>query len=145
MYEGVSALVAIVKEDSEQYGLELLELRNDFVFKSFFTDERNNRLLLHFVNSILGGSIKSLRLTDPTNTKKYSADKMSIMDLRATTELGKQINIEMQLERHTAFNERMLYYWAKLYSLQMKSSDYYGQINNASALLRPDFELSLLN
>jgi predicted transposase/invertase (TIGR01784 family) len=141
MNEGVSALVAIVKEDSKQYGLELLELRNDFVFKSFFTDERNNRLLLHFVNSILGGSIKSLRLTDPTNTKKYSADKMSIMDLRATTELGEQINIEMQLERHTAFNERMLYYWAKLYSSQMKSSDSYGQLKKVIQIIISDFKM----
>ena len=119
-------MVLLIKENYERYGTNLLELRNDFVFKSFFTDERNNGLLLHFVNSILGGTIKSLRLMDPTNMKRHSTDKLSIMDLRATTELGEQINIEMQLERHTAFNERMLFYWAKMYSSQIKSADSYG-------------------
>ncbi|WHT49574.1 hypothetical protein QNH10_08735 [Sporosarcina thermotolerans] len=54
-------LVALVKEESAGYDLELLELRNDFVFKSFFTDERNNGLLLHFVNSILGGAFSHYR------------------------------------------------------------------------------------
>ncbi|MDW0113470.1 Rpn family recombination-promoting nuclease/putative transposase [Sporosarcina saromensis] len=131
-------MVTVVKEDMEVYGSELLELRNDFVFKSFFTDERNNRLLLHFVNSILGGTIKSLQLIDPMNTKKYAVDKLSIMDLRATTELGEQINIEMQLERHTAFNERMLYYWASLYSSQIKSTDPYGQLKKVIQIIISD-------
>ncbi|MEZ7171825.1 Rpn family recombination-promoting nuclease/putative transposase [Sporosarcina sp. OR05] len=134
-------MVTVVKEDMEVYGSELLELRNDFVFKSFFTDERNNRLLLHFVNSILGGTIKSLQLMDPLNTKKYAVDKLSIMDLRATTELGEQINIEMQLERHTAFNERMLYYWASLYSSQIRSTDPYGQLKKVIQIIISDFEM----
>ena len=118
-------MVAFVKEEKENYKTELLELRNDFVFKSFFTDERNNGLLLHFVNSILNENIQSLRMIDPTAKMEHAADKLSILDLRAMTENGEQINIEVQLQRHSAFNERILYYWAKAYTSQIKSKDAY--------------------
>lgn len=134
-------MVTVVKEEMKQYDVQLLELRNDFVFQSFFADERNNRLLLHFVNSILGGTIESLRLMDPTNTKRHSVDKLSIMDLRATTELGEQINIEMQLKHHVAFHERMLYYWANMYSSQMKSADSYEQLKKVIQIIISDFEM----
>ncbi|WP_381428198.1 Rpn family recombination-promoting nuclease/putative transposase [Sporosarcina thermotolerans] len=134
-------MVALVKEESAGYDLELLELRNDFVFKSFFTDERNNGLLLHFVNSILGGSIQSLQVIDPTNKQEHNDDKYSVLDLRATTDRGERINIEVQLQRHPAFNERVLYYWAKTYTAQFKSSDPYTKLKKVIQIIITDFEL----
>ena len=46
----VSGLVSLVREEQDVYGSEpqLLDLRNDFVFKAFFGDVRNNHLLLNF-------------------------------------------------------------------------------------------------
>ncbi|MEK3933804.1 Rpn family recombination-promoting nuclease/putative transposase [Sporosarcina sp. FSL W7-1349] len=131
----------MVKEQPGQYGVKLLELRNDFVFKSFFTDVRNNNLLLHFVNSIVGGTIISLKVIDPTNKMGHSSDKLSILDLRAITGTGEQINIEVQLERHKAFNERVLYYWSKTYASQIKSSEPYVNLKKVIQIIIVDFEM----
>ena len=45
-------LVSIVREERDVYVAELLDLRNDYVFKAFFGDERNNKLLLQFLKAI---------------------------------------------------------------------------------------------
>ncbi|MBB4824989.1 putative transposase/invertase (TIGR01784 family) [Sporosarcina luteola] len=134
-------MAVLVREDAEIYGLGLLELRNDFVFKSFFTNERNNGLLLHFVNSIVGGRIRSLQVIDPTNKQEHRADKLSVLDLRATTDRGEWINIELQLQHHLAFKERVLYYWAKTYTSQSHSSDPYTKLRKAIQIVITDFEL----
>ena len=97
-----------------------MDLRNDFVFKAFFTDERNNGLLLQFLKAVLGEMIASVKLTDPTIEIAHAEDKSSVMDLRVITNHGEQINVEMQFQGHKAFPERMLMYWAKMYGSQDK-------------------------
>ena len=47
------ALVLLLREDESNYELDLLDLRNDVVFKAFFGDRRNNQLLLDFLKAIL--------------------------------------------------------------------------------------------
>lgn len=86
----VSTVVNLVREEKFVYGVgyELLDLRNDFVFKAFFGDNRNNHLLLQFLQAVLGDTIESVALTDPNIELTHAEDKSSIMDLRIVTSLG---------------------------------------------------------
>lgn len=93
------------------------------------------------MNSIVDEKIHSLHLIDPTAKMEHAADKLSILDLRATTENGNQINIELQLQRHTAFNERILYYWAKTYTSQIKTGDPYTLLQKVIQIIIVDFDL----
>ena len=137
----VHGLVSIVREEKNDYGAELLDLRNDFVFKAFFADERNNGLLLQFLKAILGEMISSVNLTDPTIEIAHAEDKSSVMDLRVVTNHGEQINVEMQYQGHKAFPERMLMYWAKMYSSQDEVQKSYRELRKAVQIVIVNFKL----
>lgn len=139
----VSTVVSVVQEEKIVYGkeYELLDLRNDFVFKAFFGDKRNNHLLLQFLQAILGDTIETVALTDSILELTHAEDKSSIMDLRIVTSLGEQINIEMQVQGHRAFPERMLLYWSKMYGSQDRVRKSYGALKKAIQIVITDFNL----
>ena len=137
----VRVLVSVVREEKNVYGTELLDLRNDFVFKAFFADERNNGLLLQFLKAILGETISSVKLTDPMIEIAHAEDKSSVMDLRVVTNQGEQINVEMQYQGHKAFPERMLMYWAKMYSSQDEVQKSYRELKKAIQIVIVNFKL----
>lgn len=131
----------LLREDTSKYEFGLLELTNDVVFKAFFGDKRNSRLLLDFLESILQEEISSLELLNPYVEPSHSNDKSSQMDLRVLTDKGEQINIEMQLKGHQAFKERMLIYWAKMYGSQDEMSKSYIELNRAVQIVITNFNL----
>ena len=137
----VHVLVSIVREERDVYVAELLDLRNDYVFKAFFGDERNNKLLLQFLKAVLGESIASVRLTDSNVERSHAKDKSPVMDLRVITSSGERINIEMQVQGHLAFAERMLLYWAKMYGGQAKTGELYIELKKAIQIILTDFKL----
>ncbi len=132
-------LVSLMLERKDAYDMELLDLRNDFVFRAFFGDWRNRRLLLHFLNSILDDTLTSVELTDPHLEPLHRIDKTSAMDIRVRTEECEQINIEMQVQGHEAFNERMLVYWAKMYANQEEVSRPYVDLKKAVQIVIANF------
>lgn len=139
--ESGEALVLILREDKSKFDLDLLDLRNDVVFKAFFGDTRNNKLLLDFLRAVLGEQIVSVALTSPYLEPSHANDKSSEMDLRILTDNGEQINVEMQLKGHKAFRERMLIYWAKMYSVQDNISKSYVELNKAIQIVVTNFNL----
>ncbi|QUW23105.1 Rpn family recombination-promoting nuclease/putative transposase [Sporosarcina sp. Marseille-Q4063] len=134
-------MVLLLRENESKYGLDLLDLRNDFVFKAFFGDKRNNKLLLDFIRAILGEQIISVKLTSPYVEPSHANDKKSEMDLRILTDIGEQINVEMQLKGHRAFTERMLIYWAKMYGVQGKEGKSYVELNKAIQIVITNFNM----
>lgn len=135
------ALVLSLCEDESKYELDLLDLRNDVIFKAFFGDRRNNNLLLDFLEAVLGESIISVELLNPYVEPAHANDKSSEMDFRVLTDQGEQINVEMQVKGHKAFKERMLIYWAKMYSGQDKISQSYENLNRAIQIVVTNFTL----
>ncbi|WP_232843445.1 Rpn family recombination-promoting nuclease/putative transposase [Sporosarcina beigongshangi] len=131
----------LVKEQREAYTGELLDLRNDYVFKSFFGDKRNKNLLLKFLNAVLDVDIHAIKLTDPHIERNHPTDKKSIMDVRVQTASGDQINIEMQMAGHRAFPERMYMYMAKMYVSQDEAGKKYSDYRRAVQIIITNFEL----
>lgn len=134
-------MVMLVKERTGSYNGELLDLRNDYVFKAFFGDKRNTNLLLRFINSIVKEEIHSVELMDPHIERNHLEDKKSIMDVRVRTNSGEQINIEMQMEGHKAFLERMYLYMAKMYVSQDRVAKKYMDYKRAIQIIVTDFNL----
>lgn len=134
-------LVSLVREEQDVYGTKLLDLRNDFVFKAFFGDERNNNLLLQFLKAVLGKSIVEVRLTDSNVERSHAKDKSPVMDIRVITSSGERINIEMQVQGHLAFAERMLLYWAKMYGGQANVGESYTKLKKAIQIILTDYKL----
>lgn len=135
------ALVLLLRENKSKFELDLLDLRNDVVFKAFFGDRRNNHLLLDFLRVILGKQIVSVSLENPYVEPSHATDKSSEMDLRIITDENEQINVEMQFQGHSAFKERMLIYWAKMYGIQDNISKPYKELNKAFQIVVANFNL----
>ena len=113
----------------------------DCVFKALLGAERNRALLTHFLNAILGDAlptpIADTEILNPYNEKESLDDKLSVVDVKARDQGGRQYQIEIQLLNHSDLPSRILYGWADLYSAQLQSGEDY-------AVLRPTYVIWLL-
>ncbi|TDL48811.1 Rpn family recombination-promoting nuclease/putative transposase [Paenibacillus dendritiformis] len=112
--------------------MELLDPRNDFIFKRIFGSESNKDVLLAFLNStfVEAGEppLTEIILMNPYTEKDATHDKQSILDIKAKTTEGKLINIEMQLFNPYNMEKRTLFYWSQMYSHQIKEGGNYGEL-----------------
>ncbi|GGG10901.1 hypothetical protein GCM10010912_64160 [Paenibacillus albidus] len=84
---------------------ELLDPRNDFVFKRVFGSEDNKDVLLAFLNRTFKESgeppLAEITLLNPYTDKDAPLDKQSIFDIWAKTATGELINVEMCYHQHS--------------------------------------------
>src|SRR5262245_55337607 len=96
----------------------------DYAFKRVFGSEDTKDVLIHLLNAVLsppaGGEVTDVTLTNPFNDKMVIDDKLSVLDIKARDAAGRQFNVEMQMIAPTEYPQRALYYWAKLYTEQLK-------------------------
>jgi len=105
----------------------------DIAFKKIFGVEENKDLLISLVNSIVGqdDQVSDLTLLNPYNPKNFKQDKLSILDIKAVGLDGKMFNIEIQITDSADYDKRALFYWAKLYTEQLKASEDYSNLSKA--------------
>jgi len=104
----------------------------DYAFKHLFGRPQNVLLLIDLLNAILQLApdklIRSLEILNPFNDKEATDDKLSILDIKARDQLGRQFNIEMQLLAYGAYLPRALYYWARLHQGQLQEGQDYSEL-----------------
>lgn len=105
----------------------------DIAFKKIFGVEENKDLLISLINSIVGveDQVVDVTITNPYNAQNFKNDKLSILDIKATGENGKRYNIEIQISDEADYDKRALYYWAKLYTEQLKAAEGYSKLSKA--------------
>ena len=73
----------------------------DYAFKHLFGREPTRDILIDVIDSVLGPAtghrIRDFELLNPFNPKEGLNDKLSILDIKARDESGRQFNIEMQM------------------------------------------------
>ncbi|XOK61586.1 Rpn family recombination-promoting nuclease/putative transposase [Paenibacillus elgii] len=118
--------------------VELLDPRNDFLFKRIFGSEENRDVLLAFLNRtfIEAGKppLTEIVLINPYTEKDAPRDKQSILDIRGKTSEGELINVEMQLFNKYDTEKRTLFYWSKLYSGQLQEGQSYKMLKKCVAI-----------
>lgn len=116
--------------------MTVLNPRVDFAFKKLFGSAENKDLLISFINAVVSkeNQIVDLTLLNPYNHKDYPADKLSILDIKATDEQGRQYNIEMQITDQVYYNQRVLYYWSKLYASQLQQGDAFPELKKTISI-----------
>jgi predicted transposase/invertase (TIGR01784 family) len=114
----------------------------DCVFKTILGKEENKNLLIHFLNAILepekGSQIQDVTIKNPYNEREFIGDKLTIVDVKAIDEKGKNYQIEVQLAIHAALSARFLYTWSSIYHSQIQEGDDYKQ-------LKPVISIWILN
>lgn len=107
--------------------------RVDIAFKKIFGVEENKDLLISLINSIVSveDQVSEVTLLNPYNPKNFRQDKLSILDIKATGNNGQRFNIEIQISDEADYDKRALYYWAKLYTEQLKVAEDYSILAKA--------------
>ena len=110
---------------------ERISPRIDIAFKKIFGVEENKDLLISLINSIVSDEdqVADVILLNPYNVKNFKTDKLSILDIKAKGIDGKQFNVEIQITDEADYDKRALYYWGKLYTEQLKTSEDYSKLN----------------
>ena len=113
--------------------MEKISPRVDIAFKKIFGVEENKDLLISLINSIVGeeDQVSDITLLNPYNPKNFRTDKLSILDIKAVNHQGKRFNIEIQISDEADYDKRALYYWAKIYTEQLKVSEDYSKLSKA--------------
>lgn len=117
---------------------------NDYLFKWIFGREERKAILLDLLNAILtNGSEKDVivdfeyqnRELDPRKVN----DKRATLDILAKTSEGVFINIEIQVENNFDIDHRMLYYWAKNFSMQLLAGADYSELKDTIGICIMNF------
>ncbi|MFR5115093.1 Rpn family recombination-promoting nuclease/putative transposase [Turicibacter sanguinis] len=121
----------------------LLPPKMDFVFKRIFGNENHPNVLISFLNAVLTpvDPIKSVIVKDTTIEKSHLEDKYSRLDVKAITNKGEHINIEIQLKDEYNMIKRSLYYWSKLYEGQLENGENYQKLSRTICINLLDFNL----
>jgi predicted transposase/invertase (TIGR01784 family) len=110
----------------------------DYAFKLLFGSEAHVPLLLNLLNAVLNmpahRKIVFLTILNPFNDKEDLDDKLSILDIKARDEQGRQYNIEMQMVGMGSHLHRMLYYWSVLHSGQLHEGSDYGELRETISI-----------
>jgi predicted transposase/invertase (TIGR01784 family) len=119
--------------------MERLNPLNDFLFMKAFGEKGNEEQLVAFLNAILKrtgrDNIVSVEILE---NKTLTADiinvKSSVLDVRAHTDKGDYVNIEVQLKDMHDMDKRSLFYWSKQYDKKMDAGDKYSDLPNVIAI-----------
>lgn len=114
----------------------------DYAFKRLFGRQQNQDLLVDLINAVLQEPaerrVVGLEILNPFQDKDFLEDKLSVLDIKARDQSGRQFNIEMQMLAFAAFRPRVLYYWARLHQSQLEEGADYG-------VLRPTLTICFVN
>lgn len=116
-----------------------LNLKNDIVFKAFFTKKGNEQYLKSFLEALLEESIDEIEVVGEASLKQLTiAEKMGRLDIKATINKTKIVNIEIQLCDNKDTKQRTELYGSRLISEQVGRGDQYQE-------LKPVILINILN
>lgn len=120
----------------------LLSPKIDFVFKRIFGNEKHPEILISFLNAVIKPKnlIKSVEIRNTDIDKEYLSDKYSRLDIKALTDKGEYINIEIQVKNEYNMIKRSLYYWSKLFESQIVEGDNYDKLERTICINILDFK-----
>ena len=111
----------------------------DYAFKRMLGSPEHTRITIHFLNAVLGGAIRITKVTilNPILAKEFEEDKLSVLDIRAEDDHGRQIDIEMQSSAGSELPQRLAYYLSTIYSDQLKEGMDYATLRQAINICVP--------
>ena len=114
----------------------------DYAFKYLLGRDSTRTILIDVLNKVLeppaGQQIQDIELLNPFNLQEALDDKLSILDIKARDQSGRQFNVEMQMLAYPHYEKRVVYYWSKFHQQQLHEGDDY-------LVLRPTISISFLN
>ena len=118
------------------FGVFHQKIKKNFGYKG---EEETTRVLL---KDIFRTEIKIIKLdNNPITEKDIIDEKVGIMDIKAIIDNNTVCNIEMQVVKQEDIIKRILFYWSKMYSQEIKQGEAYEKSKKAVSILIADFEI----
>ena len=113
---------------------KILKPTNDIVFQMLFSTV-NIEITKGLISALLERKIDNLELDLNKQLQGDEIDdKIGIVDLRAKIDNNIECEIEIQMIYSKHFIPRLLYYWSKLYSNQLKRGKNYESLNKTISI-----------
>ena len=125
--------------------VKTLSPKLDVVFQALFGEVGNESITKGFLETILERKIDSIDLRrNPILRREFKEEKLGVLDIIAKLDKDEICNIELQIVDKKNIIERILYYWSRLYSRQIKSGEDYKILQKAIVILITDFKIENL-
>lgn len=122
--------------------MKFVDITNDVAFRKIFGNENRKEVLISFLNAVLlldnDKKIVTVDILTPYQLPALKGGKVTIVDVKAKAQNGKDYIVEMQVAEVDGFDKRVLYYASKSYSSQIERGDLYEKLN-------PTFFIGILN
>lgn len=122
---------------------KFLDPKNDFAFKQIFGTEKNQDILIHFINDILGfkgdEQVVTVEYQKTAQDPEIASQKQSLIDVLCKDHTGRQFIIEMQVAHMDGFEKRAQYYAARAYGRQLIAGDDYTALKEVIFIAITDF------
>jgi predicted transposase/invertase (TIGR01784 family) len=142
MPQSISTRTQKIPSVLRPYDRKFASPRVDIMFKRVFGTEKNKPILMAFLQEITGAKILDLVFENTELGDAAEEDGKTVrLDVLATVQTvhGPQlVNIEVQNVTQAGLVGRALFYWARVYSSQLKAGTNYKE-------LRPTLVIFLLN
>ena len=120
----------------KEKNIKTLSPKLDVVFQALFGEVGNERITKAFLQEILKEKIDKIELNvNPILRRKTIEDKMGVLDVVARINNKENVDIEMQMISNEKLPERILYYWARLFSKGIKKGEDYEKLEKTIAIL----------
>jgi len=123
--------------------IKLLKPKIDVVFQSLFS-KQNERITKAFAEALLDEKVEKIKINE--NKELYRTnpeDKLGILDLELEINEREKVDIEIQLVDKSNIQERILYYFSKLYSNEINRGDDYKKAKRVIMVAILDYNLNL--
>jgi len=127
--------------------MEFADVKNDIAFRKIFGNDNRKETLISFLNAVLAfkgkQKIVEVKIMNPYQLPKLRGGKVSIIDVKATDQAGRNYIVEMQVGELDGFAKRVLFYFSKSYSEQIKRGDFYRQLKPVIFIGILDYSFSI--
>lgn len=122
---------------------EKLVMKDDIMFKAFFSKTGSEKYLKDFLSAILGKETKIKNVIHDARLEQLAREsKYGILDLDVELESGERINIEMQLKNYFNIEERTTFYASKKITEQLGPNEKYENLNKVIVIAILDYNLT---
>ena len=123
--------------------LKLLKPKIDIVFQSLFS-KKNEKITKAFAEAMLDEKVKKITINDDKELfREKPEDKLGILDLELDINDTEKVDVEIQLVDRSNIQERLLFYFSKLYYNEVKKGDDYKKAKRVVMVAILDYDLDL--
>ena len=131
-----------IKDEEKQ---DILLPTNDYVFSRLFGHKGKEDITRDLIEKVTGEYYEDINLENtPILERELLENKKGILDVKVVANKYNDIDIEMQVAKSDYIADRILWYWAKMYSSSMKRGKTYDNTKRAICILIADFSLDKL-